>query len=425
MFFIYRQLTKIFFPFFIIVIYFRKFLGKEDKKRYQEKFNVSLPTNFEGDKKKLIWFHGASIGEILSIIPLINYLVQRNNKTKILITSVTLSSSKIIKKEFGNNENIYHHFFPADVPHIIEKFLDTWNPKFIGFVDSEVWPNFLSEIKKRKIPLALINGRITKKTFNRWKLLKKFSKKVFSSFDICLASSEESLENLKKLGANNCKYYGNLKYSVNIKKNLENLNSNILNYFKEHKVWCAASTHDGEEIFCINVHKKIKEKENKILTVIVPRHITRIKDIYSECIKMNLNAQILNNDDKIKEGVEIILVNSFGNLEKYYSYCKCIFMGKSLIKKLSLVGGQNPIEAAKRGCKIYHGPYVYNFFEVYKYLNENKIAEQINDFEELSKKILIDLKIPKQENTEKVEKLNVFGNNIFKNTINELKNLTF
>ena len=126
--------------------------------------------------------------------------------------------------------------------YIIKKFLDTWNPKFIGFVDSEIWPNFLEEIKKRKIPLALINGRITKKTFGRWKLLKKFSKKVFSSFDVCLASSEESLENLKKLGANNCKYYGNLKYSVNIKKNLENLDSDTLNYFKKHKVWCAAST---------------------------------------------------------------------------------------------------------------------------------------------------------------------------------------
>ena len=422
MFLLYKIFTIFFFPFFLLIIYLRKFLGKEDNIRFKEKIFTSHFKPISVGKNTLIWFHCASIGEIMSIIPIIDEIKKNNNKIKILITTVTLSSGKIIEKKFSYNSNIVHRYFPLDAPHLVKKFVNIWNPNLVAFVDSEIWPNFINEIKKRKIPLALINGRITKKTFDRWKIFDSFSKKIFSSFDVCFASSKESEKNLKNLKAKNVKYFGNLKFipSKNIAPKLESSNKLFLD---KHKVWCAASTHEKEEIFCIKTHIEIKKFHNNILTIIIPRHINRIKNIYLECKKFNLKTQILNDKDAIKENTEIILVNSFGFLTMYYDYCKSVFIGKSLIKKLSLVGGQNPIEAAKLGCKIYHGRYVYNFQEVYNFLKINNISEEIHNIEELSSKIIHDLKKPKMINMENIKKINFHGIEILEKTIKEINKM--
>ena len=420
MFFTYRILTIFFFPLYILLIYLRKILGKEDDKRYIEKFLIS-PNNYNfKENEDLIWFHGASIGEITSIIPLIDFFLKKNKK--ILVTSTTLSSGRMIEKRFKNEINFYHHYFPFDLPYLIKKFLNNWKPFLIIFVDSEIWPNFLHEIKRRKINLALVNGRITNKTFSRWSLFKEFAKKNFSSFDLCLASSKDSFESLKRLGSRNPKYFGNLKYISNQEQN-EKLDKSKIKYLDNHKVWCAASTHKNEEIICIEAHNEIKKKYNNLITIIIPRHIHRNKNIISICKRKNLKAQILNEEDSIKEGVEIILVNSFGNISKYYDYCKSVFIGKSLIKKLSSVGGQNPIEAAKKGCKVYHGPFIYNFLEVYEYLNRNEMAKEINNYQDLSKEIILDLQKPKNIDEKKIENINRYGQDILKNTIQEINQI--
>tara|TARA_X000001036_G_scaffold84230_1_gene76212 strand:+ start:2643 stop:3908 length:1266 start_codon:yes stop_codon:yes gene_type:complete len=421
MFFLYRILTTTFFPIFVLIIYIRKLLGKEDVSRYKEKISIKL-NQLPDDQT--IWFHGASIGEVMSIIPLIEYLIKKDNSLKILITSVTLSSGKIIEKKFLNNKNIYHQYLPLDVNHLIKKFLENWKPKFVGFVDSEIWPNFIYEIKKRKIPLVLVNGRITNKTLKRWLLLKKFAEKIFSSFDICLACSKESFNNLKQLKANNIKYFGNLKYFSNEKKEII-LSNSIIQDLDKRSVWCAVSTHPGEEQFLIGVHNEIKKNYPNILTIIIPRHINRVKSIFLEFQKKELKIQILHKEEKIKKDTDILLISSIGELSKYYNYSKSVFIGKSLLKRLQLVAGQNPIEAAKQGCKIYHGPYVYNFLEVYKYLNNNCISEEIKTEMELSTKIINDLKTPKKLDLKKIEKINLYGNEIFQNFSKELNKLLF
>ena len=180
---------------------------------------------------------------------------------------------------------------PLDVNHLIKKFLENWKPKFVGFVDSEIWPNFIYEIKKRKIPLVLVNGRITNKTLKRWLLLKKFAEKIFSSFDICLACSKESFNNLKQLKANNIKYFGNLKYFSNEKKEII-LSNSIIQDLDKRSVWCAVSTHPGEEQFLIGVHNEIKKNYPNILTIIIPRHINRVKSIFLEFQKKELVQKV-------------------------------------------------------------------------------------------------------------------------------------
>ena len=288
-------------------------------------------------------------------------------------------------------------------------------------MDSEIWPNFLFNIKEKQIPLVLINGRVTTKTFNRWDVFPKFARKVFDNFDLCFACSNNSNNNLIKLKVKNLHYIGNLKFSVNIRK--ENLNDSNKKVLDNFKVWCATSTHEGEEMVILKTHLEIKKKYKNTLTIIIPRHIDRISHIKKITDKFNLKSQIINNNDQIDGDKEILIINSFGVLFKYFNYCKNIFIGKSLIKKLELVGGQNPIEAAKHGCKIYHGPHIYNFKEVYDFLKANGISEQIVSEKDLAKKIISSFAGSEKINNHNIDFLNSHGNKILKRTIEELNKL--
>jgi 3-deoxy-D-manno-octulosonic-acid transferase len=415
---IYRYLTFLLFPAFVILIYLRSIFNKEDQVRYKEKiFSSSFKVN-RNAKKKLFWFHAASIGEVMSILTLIQEINISNKNIDFLITSVTLSSARLLDEKLVQYKNITHRFFPLDTEILANNFLTLWKPDLIFFVESEIWPNFLFKIKEKKIPLILINGRITKKTFNKWEIISSFAKKVFENFDLCLAASEASRDNLEKLYVKNLKYIGNLKFSS--KKNIENLNTSNIKILNNFKTWCAVSTHEGEESLIIKTHLEIKKKYNNTLTIIIPRHIHRVSSIKNLSKEFNLNAQILNKDDSINASTEILIINSFGTLSKYFNYCKNIFIGKSFLKKLEQVGGQNPIEAAKLGCKIFHGPYVYNFQEIYKLLNSYGISEQVDNEIELSNKIIKNFQSPNTTKGQQIESLSIYGEKILKQTVTEL-----
>ncbi len=411
---VYRYVTYSLYPIFIILIYFRSFLNKEDRTRFKEKIFSAHFKSRKNKDKKLVWFHAASIGECLSVLSLIEKINNDNKNIEFLITTVTLSSSKLLERKLNQYNNIVHRFFPLDVEFLAEKFIIFWKPDLVCFVDSEIWPNFLFKIKEKKIPLLLINARITKKTFNKWNIILNFAKKVFSNFDLCLAASEESKNNLSKLQVKNLKYIGNLKYSAkNIPEELEDANKKIFNNFK---TWCAASTHNDEELIILKTHLEIKKKFNNILTIIIPRHINRSSYIKNLANKYNLTSQILNDGDLINISTEVLIINSFGVLAKYFNYCKNIFIGKSFVKRLENSGGQNPIEAAKLGCKIYHGPYIYNFQEIYEHLRSHRMAEMVSDELELAEKIIQSFENPKIKNQLHINLLNDYGKKILKET---------
>ena len=373
----------------ILLIFFRKILNKEDKKRFKEKIFPNCFNVIKNREGKLVWFHAASIGELKCIIPILKELNKSKEKFEFLITTVTLSSSYIADKEFKGFANIHHRFFPIDVNFVIQKFIKLWKPKYILLVESEIWPNIIIEAKNCKIPLGLINARITEKTYKRWKLIPNFSQKIFRAFDICLSSNLETSKYLEKLNAKNIFNTGNLKLINTIEKDkIFNENKELLN---ENKFWVAASTHESEEDFCLETHLKLKNKLDKIMTIIAPRHINRTKKIKYICEKYKLNYQILNSNEKIKEGKEIILINSFGVLLNYFKYAKSVFVGKSMFIHLKKVGGQNPIEAASLGCKIYHGQFIYNFKEIYEILEKNNISKVIKNSDELAESLAKDL----------------------------------
>ena len=416
--FLYKFFTYLFYPFAPIYLHIRKLRNKEDSSRYKERLSKINKPRSEGI---LIWFHVASVGEAMSILPLIENFMQDQKINKILITSITLSSGKILEKRFNQNPKVTHQFLPLDVPVLTNKFLDHWKPNLSIFIDSEVWPNLIFDISKRKIPLLLINARITKKSFLRWKLVVNFAKKIFEKFDLCLTSNEESEGFLKILGVKNIKNYGNLKFSK-IKTDLNNkLDSDFLNKIGNRKIWCSASTHPTEEILCAKSHLKIKKKYNNILTIIIPRHIDRVKTIYEELSKLNIKIVLSSNLSQVDTKTDILLVDSYGESLKFYNISKYVFLGKSLATSLRKDSGQNPIEPARLGCKIFHGPYVSNFVEIYKYLNKLGVTKEINSSNELSLSLVEEFRDDKPKKLEISAKIENYGQNILNNVTMEIK----
>ncbi len=417
MYYWYKFITFFFYPFAPVYLYFRKIRKKEDSIRYKEKL---AKINIERGEGFLIWFHVASVGEAMSILPLIDGCIKEKKINRILITSITLSSGKILEKRFNNNPKINHQFLPLDIISLINKFLNHWKPNLSIFIDSEIWPNLILKISEKKIPLLLVNARITKKSFDRWKLVIGFAKKIFGKFDLCIASNNESENFLKILGSKNIKNYGNLKFS-NIKNDIKKLDLNFLNKIKNRKVWCAASTHPSEEIICAEAHLKIKKNYNNILTIIIPRHIDRVKAIKEELSKFNINVLLVTELNNFDDKTDILLVNSYGEALKFYDISKYVFLGKSLVQSLIKDSGQNPIEPARLGCKILHGPYVSNFAETYNYLKKLGITKEVNDSNKLSLSLIEELQKDKPKNHEIALKIENYGQNILNNVIMELK----
>ena len=245
MLFIYQIVVSLLLIISPAIIIIRILKNKEDHKRFVEKF--VFPTK-KREKGKLIWFHGASVGEILSIIPVIKNYEKKKSISQILITSSTLSSSRVLKK--FNFKKTIHQFYPID--HIIftNKFLKYWKPTAAIFIESEIWPCMFSELKSKKIPLILLNARLTSKTFKRWMKIESFSKSIFKKITKAYPQNNETKTFLKKIKIKKIKLIGNLKFAEDPNENLDNLNKKLKKEFNKKKVWIASSTHKDEEIFC-------------------------------------------------------------------------------------------------------------------------------------------------------------------------------
>ena len=406
---IYRVLINLIFIISPLVIIFRLIKKKEDPKRFKEKLCFFSKTKKKG---KLVWFHGASVGELNSIIPILEKLEKNNKVKQILITSNTLSSSKIIKKlKF---KKIVHQFFPIDTKFLTNKFLKYWQPSLALFIDSEIWPNMICNLDQKKIPIILLNARITKKSFKRWKIFSNFSKIIFSKINLSLVSDEFSKNYLKRLGTNNIKSIGNLKF-CQPEKDVIKINNNFKKYIMSKKLWCASSTHESEEVFCGIVHKKLKKKYKNLLTIVIPRHIDRVNKIESEFSKMGLKTHLHEPIKKIDKETDIYLVNSYGQTKTFFYICKNVFLGGSLIPH----GGQNPLEAARYGCNILHGPNVSNFLGIYNFLGRNKISIKINNTKTLLNNLeKFFLKKTKSKIIEK--KIKHIGKKVFNSTYKEI-----
>ena len=407
---VYRLLINLIFILSPIIIFIRLLKKKEDLKRFKEKVGFFSVRKKNGN---LVWFHGASVGELQSIVPILEKISREKQIDQILVTSNTLSSSKVVEKL--NINKVIHQFFPIDTNYLSKKFINYWNPKSVFFIDSEIWPNMMENLERKKIPINLINGRITKKTFKKWNTFSVISKKIFFKFNLCLASSKESANYLRNLGAKRIKYLGNLKFTQS--ENEKNfLDKKLKKFILSKKVWCASSTHQTEEKFCGEVHKELKKKYKDLLTIIIPRHIDRLESIRKQLRNLNLKIHTYESKKKIDKDIDIYIVNSYGKTKSFYNVCKNVFLGGSIINH----GGQNPLEAARYGCNILHGPNIHNFKEIYQFLKKNKISSKIIYQRQIVN--YLDKFISRKTNSIRIKnKLNSIGQKILISTYKEIQ----
>ncbi len=408
MLFVYQLLLTFLLFFSPLIIFYRIVKKKEHKKRFVEKFSVSSKKRHKG---KLIWFHGASVGEIMSIIPLIQNYEKDKSVSQILITSSTLSSSKILEK-FKFNKTI-HQFYPIDHSFFTSKFLRFWKPSIAVFIDSEIWPCMFKKIKDANIPLILLNARLTKKTFKRWMKIRYFSESVFNKILIAYPQNIETKNFLRKLNLKKINFIGNLKFAKNSNENFDKISDKLKKEFKRKNIWVASSTHSSEEILCAKTHLKLKKKYKNLLTIIIPRHIHRVNEIIPEIEKLDLKVLCHSKKSNNLKNVDIYIVDTFGETRKFHEIASSVFLGGSIINR----GGQNPLEAARYGAKILHGPNVDNFKDIYKLLRSLKISKKINSPKQLSLSIVF------SKNKHIGRKIKNIGEKILKKTIKELDNL--
>ena len=408
MFFVYQIFITITLLLSPIIVIIRIIKNKEDINRVKEKFCFFSKKKNRG---KLIWVHGASVGELLSLMPIINKLEKNPSIKQILVTTNTLSSSKVFRK-FKFKKTI-HQFFPIDHFVFTNKFLEYWKPHLSIFVDSEIWPSMTLSLKKNDIPLLLLNARITTKSFNRWMKFKNFAKSVFGRLSIAYPQNNQTKNFLKKFQVKKIKVLGNLKLIENTGDKKDDIGSILSSQFKKYKLWTAASTHKGEEIFCAKTHIQLKKKVKNLLTIIIPRHIDRVDEIASEMNKLNLNVAKHSSNLKYLKNIDIYIVDTFGETKKFFKISNSVFVGGTLANK----GGQNPLEAARYGSKILHGPNIQNFPDVFDLLRKLNISKEVKSTKKLVSEITF------KKNINGALKLKKIGRLILKKTLKELKPL--
>ena len=373
---VYRKLSAAVVPMAPALIKRRLKQGKEDPARVGERRGISNDVRPHGP---LVWIHGASVGEVLAAAALIEKLRALN--IRILLTSGTVTSAAIVAKRFP--ADIIHQYVPYDSPRYVARFLDHWQPSLALFIESDLWPNLILSSAARRLPMVLINGRMSHRSFPRWRRVSNTIGALLGRFDVCLAQSQVDAERFTALGSRNVVTTGNLKLDVPAPPADSAKLERLMAVTRGRPIIVAASTHPGEEEILLAVHKTLAGFFPSLLTVIVPRHPDRGEAIARTVTASGLHAALRSREELPIATTDIYVADTMGELGLFYRLAPIVFMGGSLVPH----GGQNPIEAIKLGASIVHGPHVFNFTDVYEALDRAGGARQADAQETLVKQL--------------------------------------
>ncbi len=373
---IYNTLIRFLYPIAISrYIEKRKKRGKEDIKRFNERVGRPIKPRPEG---KLIWMHGASVGESISMLPLIQRLLEVYPNAHVMVTTGTLTSAEIMAKRLP--ERAFHQYLPIENPVFATRFLKHWKPDIALWFESEFWPAMLSCIKRKNIPLILVNGRISNKSFKRWQQFDFIIKEILECFTLCLGQSDEDEYRLRVLGAKNTMCLGNLKYAGLPLPIDENKKQEIAEQITGRMVWLVSSTHDDEEFKIARFLKDLQKKVPNLLTFMAPRHPQRGSEIKQRLQKeLGLNVALRSANEKITEKTDVYVADTIGELGIWYDLIPLVFIGGSLIPH----GGQNFIEPSRSRDAVIVGPHMYNFADAMNRAKKADAVIQVNDVLEL------------------------------------------
>jgi 3-deoxy-D-manno-octulosonic-acid transferase len=373
---LYQKLSSAVVPFAPALINRRLKKGKEDPARVDERRGMSEDIRPHGP---LVWIHGASVGEVLAAAALIERL--RALDIRILLTSGTVTSAAIVAKRFP--PDIIHQYVPYDSPRYVARFLDHWRPSLALFIESDLWPNLILASAARRLPMVLINGRMSHRSFPRWRRVAGTISALLGRFDICLAQSQIDAERFAALGSRNVVITGNLKLDVPAPPADPAKLDRLLTMTRGRPIIVAASTHPGEEDILLETHRRLARFFPSLLTVIVPRHPKRGEAISRTIPASRLHVALRSREELPTATTDVYIADTMGELGLFYRLAPIVFMGGSLIEH----GGQNPIEAVKLGASIVHGPHVFNFSDIYDALDNAGGARRADTAEALVKQL--------------------------------------
>ena len=373
---LYRAATHLLGPLARLYLAGRLASGKEDRKRFAERLGRPARPRPEG---RLVWVHGASVGESLSILPLVERILEiASRPTQVLVTTGTVTSARLMSERLA--PGAFHQFAPVDLPGPVRAFLDYWRPDLALWVESEFWPNLLSETHSRKIPAALVQGRISNRSLAGWQWAPGLIGGMLEGFSVCLGQSAEDALRLGRLGARAPGCVGNLKFAAPPLPADERELARLRAAFGDRPVWFAASTHPGEEEMVAKVHRALAVRFPRLLTVIAPRHPERGADLAARLKEIGFRLARRGAGEISGPEDEIYLADTMGELGLFYRLARAAFIGKSLVP----LGGQNPVEAARLGCPVLFGPHMTNFVDIAKRLADAGAAIEVVNPAELA-----------------------------------------
>lgn len=353
--------------------------GKEDPFRLNERFGHASIARPAGT---VVWLHAASVGEAQSVLTLVRALLQQHPYIHLLITTGTVTSAALIAQQ--NFPRVIHQFLPADTQASVERFLEHWKPHLVLWVESELWPQLLWQIRRRFIPALLINARISEKTKKGWKNWPATARSLLGCFRTIYAGSPDDAARLNELGAQNIKDVGNLKYDAAPLPVDTRLLEFIGQQARGRLIFAAASTHANEEQLLAETHQIVAQQFPQLLTIIIPRHNTRGDAIAADLRARGLTVAQRSKSESITPETAIYLADTMGELGSFYRISDLVFMGGSLVPH----GGQNPLEAARLGNTMLTGPYTHNFTSIIKNFVANDAIRVAADQRALAEEII-------------------------------------
>jgi 3-deoxy-D-manno-octulosonic-acid transferase len=342
--------------------------GKEHPTRISERRGESKIARPNGP---LVWVHGASVGELMAALPLVERIKARG--FAVLVTSGTVTSAGLARQRLPHGA--IHQFIPLDVPGFVDRFLDHWQPSLALFVESDLWPNLILAASQRSVPLILLNGRLSERSFERWRKMPNAIEALLRRFDLCLVRTPSDAKRFGELGAPRLSVVGNLKFDVPQLPVDDSKLTALAKALGARPVMAAASTHAGEERAIIEVHHRLRPAFPGLITLIAPRHPERGAEIAALAAARGQSV-VLRSAGKLPDATtDLYVCDTLGELGLIYRLAPVVFMGGSLVAH----GGQNPIEAIKLGAAILHGPFISNFAEIYAALDGAKGADLVAD----------------------------------------------
>ncbi len=369
---VYRAFTTAAAPLLGVLLARRLRKEKEHPVRFGER---RAETSAKRPDGPLIWLHGASVGELAATFPLVTML--RRQGFQILITSGTVTSANLVKERLPND--VIHQFVPFDVQRFVTRFLDHWRPDLALFIESDLWPNLILECGRKRVPMIVINGRLSERSFTKWKVVPSVAQAVLRPFDLCVAQSSLDAERFSTLGIKRVHVSGNLKLDVPAPPIDQPALAALRTAIGNRPTFVAASTHPGEELAVIDTHRRLRQRAPGLLTIIAPRHPQRGREIFDLAARASLMPSVRSRQQLPDARSEIYVADTMGEMGLFYSVAPIVFMGGSLVEH----GGQNPIEAIKLGGAVMHGPNVWNFAEIYAALDASNGAIELADAEAL------------------------------------------